>query len=475
MDLFRTKNIEQICSSSTNSGMTKNLNAMDLIFLGIGGILGTGIFVLTGIAAAKYAGPAITISFIISGLVCSFVGLAYAEFASLLPASGSAYAYAYSSLGEFIAFFTGWNLILAYTVTASAVAVGWSGYITGLLRAGGLDIPVLWTATPAEGGFINLPAMLIVLLLAILLIRGTKESVRLNFILVFIKLITVGIFIVLAFPHVNIENWQPFSPFGNAGIISGAAIVFFAFMGFDAIATSAEECKNPIRDLPIGIIASLSICTILYILISALLTGIVPYSLLDNAEPVAYGLRFIGYNTGSAIVAVGALAGITTVLLVYLYGQSRVFFAMSRDGLFPASICKIHTHYRTPHRVTLLGSICIALISGFVPLSYIVELANTGTLAVFLTTLIGVMVLRRTQPDLPRKFRCPVLWIIGPVGIFSCGYLIYSLSDVTHFRFICWGIIGCAIYFLYSYRHSILQPDGKNNISSLCEKDDLIS
>lgn len=459
MDLFRTKNIEQICSSTTSSGMTKNLNAIDLIFLGIGGILGTGIFVLTGIAAARYAGPAITISFIISGLICSFVGLAYAEFASLLPASGSAYAYAYSSMGEFIGFFTGWNLILAYTVTASAVAVGWSGYITGLFKAGGLELPLFLTATPTEGGFINLPAIGIVLLLAVLLIRGTKESVRLNFILVFIKLITVGIFIVLTAPSVNIENWQPFSPFGNAGIISGAAIVFFAFMGFDAIATSAEECKNPIHDLPIGIIASLSICTILYILIAALLTGIVPYNLLDNAEPVAYGLRFIGYNTGSAIVAVGALAGITTVLLVYLYGQSRVFFAMSRDGLFPASICKIHTRYHTPHRVTMLGSLCVALISGFVPLSYIVELANTGTLAVFLVTLIGVMVLRHTQPDLPRKFRCPWLAFIGPLGIFSCGYLMYSLSDITHFRFICWEIIGCVIYFSYSYRHSLLQSD----------------
>ncbi len=471
MDLFRTKNIEQICNSSSHSGMTKNLNALDLIFLGIGGILGTGIFVLTGIAAAKYAGPAITISFIISGLVCSFVGLAYAEFASLLPASGSAYAYAYSSLGEFIAFFTGWNLILAYTVTASAVAVGWSGYINGLLTAAGVEIPRLLTSTPTEGGLINLPAVLIVLLLGILLVRGTKESVRLNFILVFVKLITVGIFIVLAFPNVQMENWQPFSPFGNSGIISGAAIVFFAFMGFDAIATSAEECKNPVRDLPIGIIVSLAVCTVLYIVIAGLLTGIVPYQLLDNAEPVAYALRYIGYNTASAIVAVGALAGITTVLLVYLYGQSRVFFAMSRDGLFPASICKIHARYHTPHRVTILGSLGIALISGLVPLSYIVELANTGTLAVFLTTFIGVMVLRRTQPGLPRKFRCPCLWLIGPIGIFSCGYLIYSLSDVTHFRFLCWAVIGCIIYFLYSWRHSTLQTGQTSGLSSLEEND----
>ncbi|WP_298591794.1 amino acid permease, partial [uncultured Mitsuokella sp.] len=341
MDLFRTKSIAQMREAAANSGMAKTLGALDLVLLGIGCVIGTGIFVLTGVAAAKYAGPAVTFSFILSGLACALAGLAYAEFASIVPASGSAYTYTYASLGEFIAFIVGWNLILEYTVTASAVASGWSGYVTGLLLSAGLDVSHALTHVPADGGIINLPAIFITLLLTFFLIRGTQESSKLNRILVLIKLAAVFIFLLLAGPHVDTANWSPYMPFGAQGIAAGAAIVFFAYIGFDAVATSAEECKRPSRDVPIGIIGSLLVCTALYVVVAAVLTGVVPYTDLNNPEPVAFALRYIGYNLGSALVGVGAIAGITTVLLVLLYAQARIFFAMSRDGMVPANVCKI--------------------------------------------------------------------------------------------------------------------------------------
>ena len=332
MDLFRRKSIDELQAAAAASGMLKNLAAVDLLMLGIGAVIGTGIFVLTGVAAAKYAGPAVPLSFILSGLTCALAGLAYAEFASIVPASGSAYTYAYASLGEFIAFIVGWNLILEYTVTSSAVAVGWSGYVVGLFASAGLVLPHELVVAPAEGGIFNLPAVLITLFLSFLLVRGTKESVKLNRILVFVKLAAIFLFLVLAAPHVDATNWEPFLPFGYSGVVSGAAIVFFAYIGFDAVATTAEECRNAARDLPVGIIGSLFICTLLYAVVAAVLTGVVPYSMLDTAEPVAFALRHIGYNVGSAIVAVGAICGITTVLLVLLYGQSRIFFAMSQTA-----------------------------------------------------------------------------------------------------------------------------------------------
>jgi len=288
MDLFRRKSIDELQAAAAASGMLKNLAAVDLLMLGIGAVIGTGIFVLTGVAAAKYAGPAVPLSFILSGLTCALAGLAYAEFASIVPASGSAYTYAYASLGEFIAFIVGWNLILEYTVTSSAVAVGWSGYVVGLFASAGLVLPHELVVAPAEGGIFNLPAVLITLFLSFLLVRGTKESVKLNRILVFVKLAAIFLFLVLAAPHVDATNWEPFLPFGYSGVVSGAAIVFFAYIGFDAVATTAEECRNAARDLPVGIIGSLFICTLLYAVVAAVLTGVVPYSMLDTAEPVAF-------------------------------------------------------------------------------------------------------------------------------------------------------------------------------------------
>lgn len=456
MNLFRTKDIEQMRALVRASGMAKNLGVIDLILLGIGGVIGTGIFVLTGVAAAEYAGPAVMLSFIISGFACGMAGLAYAEFASIVPASGSAYTYSYAALGEIVAFIVGWNLVLEYTVTSSAVAAGWAGYVTGLFKSAGIHLPFALTHVPADGGIINIPAILITLLLSIFLIRGTKESTRLNRILVGVKLLAVFIFLLLAGPHVNTMNWQPFMPFGFSGVAGGAAIVFFAYIGFDAVATTAEECKNPSRDLPIGMIGSLIICTILYVIVAAVLTGVVPYTQLNNPEPVAYALRYIGYNIGSALVGVGAICGITTVLLVLLYGQARIFFAMSRDGMIPAKICKIHPRFQTPYLVTITGCIFVSLIAGFAPIGVIAEMANIGTLSAFFVASLGVMVLRIRKPDLPRTFRCPLIWLVGPLAVLSCGYLMYNLPWETWVRFIVWCIIGFIIYFSYSYKHSFL-------------------
>lgn len=456
MNILRTKKIDELISSAEKKGLKKTLGASDMVMLGVGCIIGTGIFVLTGVAAAKYAGPGIMLSFVLSGLACAFAALAYAELASMVPVAGSAYTYSYAALGEIIAWIVGWNLILEYSVGSSAVAAGWSGYMVGLLKSAGIELPKAYTAVPADGGIVNLPAMLIAIFLSFLLVRGTKESATLNKILVFIKLAAVFIFLVLAGPKVNPANWTPFMPYGFSGVAGGAAIIFFAYIGFDAVATAAEECRNPNRDLPIGIIGSLVVCTILYIAVAAVLTGVVPYTELNNAEPVAYALRAIGYNLGSALVGTGAIAGITTVLLVLMYGQTRVFFAMSRDGLIPAGICKVHPKYGTPHVITMLAGVAVALIAGFTPIGIIAELTNIGTLFAFVVAAIGVFVLRRTRPDLHRPFRCPAVSIVAPLAVISCSYLMYNLPGETWMRFFIWSAIGFVVYFIYSYRNSEL-------------------
>lgn len=456
MNILRTKKIDELISSAEKKGLKKTLGASDMVMLGVGCIIGTGIFVLTGVAAAKYAGPGIMLSFVLSGLACAFAALAYAELAAMVPVAGSAYTYSYAALGEIIAWIVGWNLILEYSVGSSAVAAGWSGYMVGLLKSAGIELPKAYTAVPADGGIVNLPAMLIAIFLSFLLVRGTKESATLNKILVFIKLAAVFIFLVLAGPKVNPANWTPFMPYGFSGVAGGAAIIFFAYIGFDAVATAAEECRNPNRDLPIGIIGSLVVCTILYIAVAAVLTGVVPYTELNNAEPVAYALRAIGYNLGSALVGTGAIAGITTVLLVLMYGQTRVFFAMSRDGLIPAGICKVHPKYGTPHVITMLAGVAVALIAGFTPIGIIAELTNIGTLFAFVVAAIGVFVLRRTRPDLHRPFRCPAVSVVAPLAVISCSYLMYNLPGETWMRFFIWSAIGFVVYFVYSYRNSEL-------------------
>ena len=457
MDLFRKKDIGALRSMAQKSGLTRNLSAFDLVFLGIGSVIGTGIFVLTGIGAALYAGPGISLSFVLASIACAFAGLAYAEYASMVPVAGSAYAYTYASLGEFLAFIVGWNLILEYTVTCSTVAAGWSGYVVGLLASGGIELPVAFTKVPEEGGIINVPAIVITMFLCILLVRGTKETVMVNRILVFVKLAVIALFFILAVPNVDPMNWEPFLPYGAQGISAGAAIVFFAYIGFDAVATSAEEAKNPDRDLPIGILGSLGVCAVLYFFVALVLTGIVPYSDLNTPEPVAYALRVIGYPIGSAIVAVGAICGITTVLLVLLYGQARIFFALSRDGMIPAGICKIHKLYRTPYLVTIGGCILVSIIAGFAPIHLNAEMANIGTLSAFFIAGFGVLYLRITRPEVPRGFKCPAIYFVSPMAMICCGYLMYNLPIHTWIRFVVWCVIGCIVYFGYSYKHSKLE------------------
>jgi APA family basic amino acid/polyamine antiporter len=356
-----------------------------------------------------------------------------------------------------MAFLCGWSLLLAYTVTASAVAVGFSGYLSGMTASLGLVIPDYLLKTPAEGGLVNLPSIIIILLLCLVLIRGTKQSAKLNFALILVALAAIIAFVVIAAPHAQAANLSPFMPFGVRGVCSGAAIVFFSYMGFDAVATSAEECKCPSRDLPIGIISSIVICMTLYIAVSLSLTAAINYTQLDTPEPVAYALRLLGWPGMANLIAVGVLAGIITTLIVYLFGQSRIFFAVSRDGMLPQKLCKIHPTFHTPYLITIWGSILIAVISGFVPLMHIVELSNTGTLAVFLVNFIGIVVMRRKHPEIPRKFHCPLLYLIAPVGIIVCFYLIYELSTLTHILFAGWILLGLIVYYAYSRKHSIVR------------------
>ena len=463
MNLFRTKSISDMIQGTKQHALKKTLGSMDLVLLGIGCIMGTGIFVLTGVAAAKYAGPGIMLSFVLSGITCGFAALAYAELAAMIPVAGSAYTFAYASLGEFIAFLVGWALICEYTVGAAAVAAGWSGYAVGLFKTVGIILPKTWTAVPADGGILDVPAILIVSVLTYLLILGTKESAKLNKILVFIKLGCVALFLFLATPHVNPMNWQPFLPFGLSGVATGAAIVCFAYLGFDAVSTAAEECKNPNRDIPFGIVGSLIVCTVLYIAVAAVLTGVVPYTTLNNSEPVAFALRAIGMNFGSALVAIGAICGITTVLLVMIFAQSRVFLAMSRDGMVPQSMVKIHPKYGTPYKITIVTGVAVCILSGLLPINIIAELCNLGTLFAFCIVSVGVAVLRKTQPDLYRPFRCPAVSVVVPLAVLFFGYLITNLPKTTLMFFGIWCAIGIIVYFTYS-RHNIILVEKENDL-----------
>ncbi|WP_312524380.1 amino acid permease [Anaerospora sp.] len=459
MSLFRKKSIADLVRGTQGgAGLRKTLGATDLVLLGIGCIIGTGIFVLTGVAAAKYAGPGIMLSFVLSGLACAFAALAYSELSSMVPVTGSAYTFTYVSMGEIVAFAVGWALICEYTIGSAAVAAGWSGYMVGLLKSMGIVLPQAWTAVPADGGILNVPAVLITAFLSYLLMLGTRESANLNKILVAIKLACIAIFLFLATPHIEPLNWHPFLPFGWSGVSAGAAIVFFAYIGFDTVSTAVEECKNPNRDIPVGIVGSLIVCTILYIAVAAVLTGVVPYSSLNNSEPVAYALRAIGMNFGSALVAIGAICGITTVLLVFMYGQTRIFLAMARDGMIPQSLVKIHPKYGTPHIITLVAGGVVSVLSGLLPINIIAELCNMGTLFAFILVAVGVGVLRKTQPDAERPFRCPAVKIVVPMAVLLCGYLIANLPRETMEFFAAWYVIGMIVYFTYSRKNSAMAP-----------------
>ena len=455
---FAKKTLEDFSAQRDGSGMKRTLSTVDLTFLGIGGIIGSGVFVLTGIGAARYAGPGIVLSFVAAGLLCMLVGLAYAELASLIPAAGSAYAYTFAALGEGMAFLCGGSLIIGYIVTASAVAVGFSAYFSGMMASLGMEIPKALLTTAPEGGIINLPAVVITLLIGGILAHGTKESSRLNTILISLTLCAIVAFVVVTSPHMDLtKNMEPFLPFGAAGIMTGAAVVFFSFMGFDTVATSAEECKTPEKSLPIGIIASVFVCLCIYSVVAFVLTGTVNYTDLDRADPVAYCLRLIGYTSLANLVTVGILFGMITTLIVYIFGQARVFFAMSRDGFLPKAMANIHPKYGTPYFITLVGSVLIAFIAGCVPMLYIVELANTGVLAAFFIVFVGLIALRRNSPDLPRTFNFPLLYVLAPIGMVVCLYLIWALSLVTNITFIVLMILGYFFYSSYAPSHRCWQ------------------
>ncbi len=459
-DLGRIKPIDLIMKQSGDKehGLKRTLNAFSISLLGIGAIVGTGIFVLTGVAAAKYAGPGLIFSFILAGIVSGLAAICYAEFASTVPIAGSAYTYSYATMGELIAWIIGWDLILEYAVGAGAVSIGWSGYVVDFLKSAlGITLPKVLTASPFAGGFVNLPAVIIILLVTALLILGTSQSTIVNNIIVAIKLAVIVFFLVVGVGHVNPANWQPFLPFGVGGIFRGASIIFFAYIGFDQISTSAEETKNPARDLPIGIFVSLLVCTVLYIAVTAVLTGIVSYTKLDVASPVSHSLILLGLNVAGSIISVGAICGLTTVLIVLLFGQSRIFFSMARDGLLPGIFSRVHPRFRTPYLSSLIVGVVVAAIAGFIPIDVVAELTNIGTLAAFVLVSVGVLVLRRTQPDLKRGYRVPLVPWIPILSIIASIVLIFSLPFVTLARFVGWLIIGLVVYFLYSRRKSHLR------------------
>jgi APA family basic amino acid/polyamine antiporter len=459
--IFRRKSIESVLEGASKNSLKKTLGALDLILLGIGCTIGTGIFVLTGIAAAEYAGPAISISYALAGLACMFAGLAYTELAAMVPVAGSAYTYSYIILGEFIAWLVAWGLILEYTVAASTVAAGWSGYFVGILNSGGIHLPEYLIKVPSEGGTINLPAICISLFIGCLLIRGTKESIIVNRILVGIKLGVIFLFLAIAAPHIKMENYANFFPFGWHGVSIGAATIFFAYLGFDAVATTAEECKNPNRDLPIGIIGGLLICALLYVAVSLVLTGIVNFSELNNPEPMAYALRVNGSNIGSALVGTGAVTGMVAVLLVLMYGQSRIFFVMARDGLIPSAFGKLHKKFGTPYLGCIFLTLAVATISGFTPIQTMGQMSSLGTLFAFTVVSVGVLVMRIRKPNVERPFKCPAVFIVAPLAILSCGYLMYNLLLKTGKPFLIWFLISIVVYFCYSYKKSPL-----NKVSS---------
>jgi APA family basic amino acid/polyamine antiporter len=453
--LLRTKAINAD-HAACGIGLRRVLGPVDLTLLGVGAIIGAGIFVLTGIAAATQAGPAIVLSYLVAGTACAFSALAYAELAAAIGGCGSAYGYSYAGLGEIIAWIIGWDLILEYGVATSAVAIGWSGYMNNALAAAGLVLPEALQKGPLEGGLINLPAALIVLALAVLLIVGVRESVRVNAVMVFIKLSAIAVFVAVAVSHVEPANWSPFMPFGWEGVMGGAALIFFAYIGFDAVSTAAEEARNPQRDLPIGILVSLAVCTLIYILVAGLLTAVVAYPSLNVGSPVADVMLRLGYPWAAGVIAAGAIAGLTTVMLVLYYGLTRIFLAMSRDGLLPPVFARLNPRTATPVRVILVAGLLMASIAGLTPIGDVAELVNIGTLAAFFLVCLGVVFLRYTHPDLPRPFRTPFSPLIPLLGAACCLYLAAQLPVVTWLRFGLWLGLGLIVYFGYSRRHSAL-------------------
>lgn len=480
-NIWARKPIDQLIgeASEGKNELTRSLSATSLVALGIGAIIGAGLFSLTGIAAANHAGPAVTLSFVLAGVGCAFAGLCYAEFASMIPTAGSAYTYSYATLGEFVAWIIGWDLVLEYALGAATVAVSWSQYLLELLSSLGVHLPVQLICSPFEtihlsdgtivnGGIINLPAVFIVVFLSLLLIRGTSGSAKLNNVLVILKLAVVLMFIVLGWKFMDPANHTPFIPentgvrgqFGWSGIAAGAAVVFFAFIGFDAVSTAAQEAKNPQRSMPIGILGSLVVCTILYVLFSYVMTGLVPFTVFVNdAKPAATAFAQTGYDFLQKGLIIAILAGYTSVMLVMLLGQSRVFYSMSKDGLLPKFFGEVHAKFRSPWKTNLFFMGFVSVFAGFVPVSDLGHMVSIGTLFAFALVCLGVWLMRIKQPDLPRAFKTPLVPLVPILGIVVCVYLMTSLPIEAWYRLSLWLGLGLAIYFIYGRRNSKLNKD----------------
>ena len=479
MSLFATKPLDRIIAESEGEhALKRTLGPVQLVALGIGAIIGAGLFSLTGIAAANHAGPAVVLSFVLAAVGCAFAGLCYSEFATMIPIAGSAYTYSYATMGELLAWIIGWDLVLEYAVGASTVAVSWSGYVASLFKDFGIILPPRLIASPFQQitledgtlgyGLINLPAILVVSLISILLIVGMQESARANAVIVVLKVSVVILFIIFGWAYINPANYVPFIPantgesghFGFSGVVRAAGVVFFAFIGFDAVSTAAQETKNPQRDMPIGIIGSLVVCTILYVLFARVLTGIVPYTELNNAAPVATAIDRTGLVWLKTAIKIAIIAGYTSVILVMLLGQSRVFYSMSRDGLLPKLFSDIHPKFRTPWRSNLLFMLFVSLFAAFAPIQIVGEMTSIGTLFAFVLVCAGIMIMRRTHPDLPRPFRTPLVPIVPILGIAANTFLMAGLGVENWLRLFVWLLIGLAIYFGYSRSHSKLrQPE----------------
>jgi len=474
MKLLRTKPADELMEEPDGGhGFRRALDGFHLVLLGIGAIVGTGIFVLTGTAAAQHAGPAIAISFLISGLGCLCSAFCYAEFASMLPISGSAYTYAYATIGELIAWIIGWDLILEYLFGAATVAAGWSGYATAFLADFGIRIPAPWCHAPLDfvhgnlartGAFLNLPAIFVTLVITVVLVFGIRESARVNAVIVSVKILVIAAFLILCFPHVQPQNWSPFIPpnqghtgiYGWTGILAGAGVIFYAFIGFDAVTTAAQEVKDPKRDIPVGILGSLLVCIVLYVAVSLVLTGVVNYRELNVPAPVALAVQRVGPAVAwiKPFIELGALAGLSSVILVLLLGQPRIFHRMATDGLLPPVFSKVHPRFRTPFVTTLVTGLTSATLAGLFPISILSELVSIGTLLAFVIVSLSVVILRRTRPDLPRKFRTPWVPVIPLLGALICLVQMIFLPWQTWLRLLIWLALGLLIYFGYGCRHS---------------------
>jgi APA family basic amino acid/polyamine antiporter len=462
----RRKSLDALAHVEEHRQLAKTLSWPHLVALGIGGIIGTGIYTLTGIGADR-AGPAVVLAFALAGLLCIFTALAYAEMATILPVAGSAYTYTYAVLGEGLAWLVGWALILEYAVVCSAVAVGWSGYMNGLLGSFGIVLPPEITAGPSGGGIGNLPAVAIALAVTALLARGAKESASVNIVLVAIKIIALAVFVGITVMVIVPDNFLPFSPYGffsttdtdgnPRGVMAAAAIVFFAFFGFDAVSTSAEEVKNPSRDLVIGIIGSLAICTVIYMAVAACAVGSWPVGeFAKSKEPLAFILTSLHQPAAAFGIRTAAILALPSVILVMMFGQTRVFFVMARDGLLPESWSKLSADRRAPPKLIYGVGCFVALVAGYFRLDEIAELSNVGTLTAFLAVAVCVMVLRVTRPDIERVFRCPAVWVVAPIAVAGCAFFMYSLPNITLIRYAIWLVIGVIVYLLYGRRNSVM-------------------